>query len=92
MKHRLLFVALLASTPALAQPCGMCGNTPQAIGGCTVNDSYGRPSVRITQPSPGVDYRSTPEPGFGPINPAPSTRQQALPYGGYIGAPPVYTR
>lgn len=92
MKLHLLFVALLATTPATAGPCGMFGNTPQSIGGCTVNDSYGRPSVRITQPSPGVDYRSTPEPGYRSINPAPSTRNQPLPYGGYIGAPPSYSR
>ena len=73
LRLHLLFIALLATTPALAQPCGMWGNTPQQIGGCTVRDANGLPSVRLTQPTSGTGYRATPVPGYRPAGPAPST-------------------
>lgn len=96
MKPLLLLLALAScsaidpSGRALAQPCGILGATPQSIGGCTVNGPYGRPAVRITEPYPGTGYRATPVPGNGipRIQSAPVFR----PYGGYIGAPPVYPR
>ncbi len=78
--------AIDPSGRALAQPCGILGATPRSIGGCTVNDPYGRPAVQITEPYPGTGYRATPLPGSQPISPAPVFR----PYGGYIGAPPSY--
>ncbi len=92
MKPTLLLLALAScsaidpSGRALAQPCGILGATPQSIGGCTVNDPYGRPAVRITEPYPGTGYRATPVPSYRPVSPAPVFR----PYGGYIGAPYGY--
>jgi len=84
----LLLLLLALSIPAVAQPCGLWGNRPEQLGGCTVNDSTGRPAVRITEPYPGTGYQSQPVPGYRPVSPAPSYR----PYGGYIGAPPSYLR
>jgi hypothetical protein len=84
----LLLALVLLQGPAMAQPCGLWGNTPSSIGGCTVNDSMGRPAVRITEPYPGTGYRAQPVNPVNPVNPAPTYR----PYGGYIGAPPSYPR
>jgi len=61
----------------------MFGAQPGRIGGCTVNDSTGRPAVRITEPYPGTGYRAQPVPGYRPVSHVPST--QYRPYGGYIG-------
>ncbi len=38
----------------LARLASLLAATPQSIGGCTVNDAYGRPSVRIMQPAPAI--------------------------------------
>jgi hypothetical protein len=89
MKRSLLLLAVLAGCSAvdpngaMAQQCGLWGNRPEMLGGCTVNDSTGRPAVRITEPYPGTGYRSQPVPGYRPVNPVPSP---------YIGKPYGWTR
>lgn len=77
----LLLLLLALPVPVMAQPCGLWGNSPGQLGGCTVNDSTGRPAVRITEPYPGTGYRSQPVPGYRPVNSSP-----------YLGAPPSYRR
>ena len=84
MRFLLLSVLLAGSfgSSAMAQPCGLWGNRPGMTGGCTVNDSTGRPAVRITEPYPGAGYRAEPEPGY-------RQPQQSQP-APYIGKPYGY--
>lgn len=83
----LLLLHLVLPIPAMAGPCGMFGNNPSSIGGCTVRDPSGVPSVRITEPCPGCGYRATPLPGYQPVTPIPTYQP-----GGVRGsAPYVWT-
>ena len=79
----LLLLLLALPMPALAQQCGILGYSPQSIGGCTINDRYGRPAVRLTEPLPGTGYQSQPVPGYRPANVAPTPQSQPSTYWNY---------
>ena len=81
----LLLLLLALPIPAVAQPCGLWGNRPGQLGGCTINGSSGMPQFRITEPYPGTGYRSQPVPGYQPAGPV--QRPQPSPY---IGKPYRY--